>query len=207
MYFNTEDTPLYISEYSLLAFGDKHLLHMLIYWDFTTLTVYQDKWKLNRINLYCMLGYIRIYSGYKSLQKNSYCAFWYFKTFTAYWDLSVLFVYNYICIKTSNVYCHLGYFRTYSVCFVLFTDVSVLYYLEFPYYVGIYYQDFLCILRFVRTYTVHWVVPRRRTWYVFYHSTRGLHWVATFGFLTTRRAWKGICMSSTKSWSLWYMNI
>lgn len=33
MYYNPEDTPLYISEYSLLAFGDKHLLHMLIYWD------------------------------------------------------------------------------------------------------------------------------------------------------------------------------
>lgn len=102
MYFNTEDTPLYISEYSLLAFGDKHLLHMLIYWDFTTLTVYQAKSKLNKINLYCMLGYIRIYSGYKSMQKNSHCVFWYFKTFIAYWDLSVLFVY--ICIKTSNVY-------------------------------------------------------------------------------------------------------
>lgn len=57
MYYNPEDTPLYISEYSLLAFGDKHLLHMLIYWDFTTLTVYQDKSTLNRINLYCMLGY------------------------------------------------------------------------------------------------------------------------------------------------------
>lgn len=125
LYYNTEDTSLYISEYSLLAFGDKHLLHMLIYWDFTTLTVYQAKSKLNKINLYCMLGYIRIYSGYKSMQKNSHCVFWYFKTFIAYWDLSVLFVY--ICIKTSNVYCHLGCFRTYSVCIVLYRDVSVLY--------------------------------------------------------------------------------
>lgn len=75
LYYNTEDTSLYISEYSLLAFGDKHLLHMLIYWDFTTLTVYQAKSKLNKINLYCMLGYIRIYSGYKSMQKNSHCVF------------------------------------------------------------------------------------------------------------------------------------
>lgn len=145
MYYNPEDTPLYISEYSLLAFGDKHLLHMLIYWDFTTLTVYQDKWKLNRINLYCMLGYIRIYSGYKSLQKNSYCAFWYFKTFTAYWDLSVLFVYICTCIKTSNVYCHLEYFRTYSVCFVQYTAVSVL------------YKNFPIMLGYItRTSSVYW---------------------------------------------------
>lgn len=26
MYYNPEDTPLYISEYSLLAFGDKHFI-------------------------------------------------------------------------------------------------------------------------------------------------------------------------------------
>lgn len=148
---------------------------------------------------------IRIYSGYKSMQKNSHCVFWYFKTFTAYWDLSVLFVIYVLKLPMCIVIWDISEL-TVCVLFCLQIMRCISSVLEFPYNVGI-YQDFLCILRFVRTYTVHWVVPWRRTWYVFYHSTRGLHWVATFGFLTTRRAWKGICMPSTKSWSLWYMNI
>lgn len=125
--------------------------------------------------------------------QNFHCVLGSISTFCIY------MYWNFQCVLSFRIFQNLQC----GLCSVYSCFSSVL---EFPYYVGI-YQDFLCILRFVRTYTVHWVVPRRRTWYVFYHSTRGLHWVATFGFLTTRRAWKGICMPPTKSWSLWYMNI
>lgn len=97
MYYNPEDTPLYISEYPLLALDDTHLLHMLIYWEFTILAVYQDK----STELTYIVGwdnYIRIYSGYILMQKNSHCVFRYFKTSIVYWDLLVLIFFAYIYV-------------------------------------------------------------------------------------------------------------